>query len=402
MTVTASSPRESSGRCEVFIVSGEPSGDFLGAQLASALLRLEAGIRLRGVGAQRMRRAGVEIFLDSSNWPVVGVADALRKYPGLRRAFSAIIRELCSRPPAVLVLIDYGYFNSRMARVARQLGLRIVYYFQPRSWSRSPGSAAGIAEVVDAIAAPFPWSVQALSGRRATVHWVGHPLLDVVPAPRQPEPAAGRPLVALVPGSRQQEIRHILPSIAGAARLISQALPGAKFALTLAPGLSRWRIAAILKRHGVEAAILDGVDYAAVGRAHAAIVTSGTATLELALLGVPMVVVYRVGLVNWIQYALTQATGRRIRYIAMPNILADCSIVPELRQAQVDPRAIARQVLRLVTDPERAERMRQELAEAVRLLGSPGAADAAARVVLSVMQGPSQPIPAAGSVPCIT
>jgi lipid-A-disaccharide synthase len=349
-----------------------------------------------------MRRAGVQISLDSSNWPVVGVADALRKYPGLRRGFNAIVGELCSRPPAVLVLIDYGYFNSRMARVARRLGLRIVYYFQPRSWSRSPGSAAEIAEVVDAIAAPFPWSVQALSGRRATVHWVGHPLLDVVPAPRHPEPAAGRPLVALVPGSRQQEIRHILPSIAEAAGLISQALPGVKFALTLAPGLSRSRIAAILKRHGVEADILDGVDYAAVGRAHAAIVTSGTATLELALLGVPMVVVYRVGLLNWIQYALTQVMGRRIRYIAMPNILANRSIVPELRQAQVDPRAIARQVLRLVTDPEKAERMRQELAEAVRLLGSPGAADAAARVVLSVMQGPSQPIPATGSVPCST
>ena len=206
--------------------------------------------------------------------------------------------------------------------------------------------------------------------------------------------------MALVPGSRQQEIRHILPAIAGAARLISQALPGAKFALTLAPGLSRPRIAAILRRRGVEATILDGVDYAAIGRAHAAIVTSGTATLEAALLGVPMVVVYRVGLVNWIQYALTQAMGRSIRYIAMPNILADRPIVPELRQTQVTPRAIARQVLRLVTDPERAERMRQELAQAVRLLGSPGAADAAARVVLSVMQGLSQPVAAADSVPC--
>jgi len=400
VTATVSSPRGASHRRDVFIVSGEPSGDFLGGQLASALLRLDAGVMLRGVGAQRMRRAGVELFLDSANWSVVGIGDALRKYIGLRRAFNAIVRELYRRPPAVLVLIDYGYFNSRLARVGRHIGLRIVYYFQPRSWSRRPGSAAEIADVVDAIAAPFPWSVQALSRRRASVHWVGHPLLDVVPPPQGPRPATGRPVVALVPGSRQQEIRHILPAIAGAARLVSRALPGAGFVLTLSPGLSRLRIISMLRRHGVEATILDGVDYEAVGRAHAAIVTSGTATLELALLGVPMVVVYRVGLVNWMQYAFTQVIGRRIRYIAMPNILADSFIVPELRQAQVNARAIAREALRLLTDPEKAERMRRELLQAVRLLGSPGAAEAAARVVLSVMQGTPRPIAAVGPVSC--
>jgi len=372
--------------CEVFIVTGEPSGDFLGAQLARALRGLDAAIGLRGVGSRRMREAGVELFLDSTNWSVVGVGEALRKYLMLRRRFRAILRELRASPPDVLVLIDYGYFNSRVARFARRMGLRIVYYFQPRSWSRNPGRAARIADIVDVVAAPFPWSVKALSGRRAAVQWVGHPLVDVVPALPPPGPPGDSPLIALVPGSRQQEIRHILPAIAGAARLVARTLPQARFVLAVAPGLARCSIAECLRREGVQAVMVEGVDYNAVSQAHAAVVTSGTATLELALLGVPMVVAYRVGIVTWLQYQITQALFGRIRYIAMPNILADAPIVPEVRQTQANPRAIARLVLRLVTDPERSERMRQDMARAARLLGPPGAVESAARVVLSLLQ----------------
>jgi lipid-A-disaccharide synthase len=331
-----------------------------------------------------MRRAGVDLYLDSANWSVVGMYEGLKKSLFLWRRLLAIRRELREHRPDALVLIDYGFFNCRLAQAANRMGIRTLYYFPPRSWSRNPAGAARIADCVDAIATPFPWSAQALSGRHASVEWVGHPMQDVVKAGPAPQPAGMSPVVALAPGSREQEIRHVLPVMARAAALVKECLPGARFLVAVAPEVSPARIHAAMRRVGIQANLLHGMDYDALGNAHAAIVTSGTATLELALLRVPMVVIYRVDPLTLMQYHCVQALRRPIRFMAMPNILANRRIVPELRQHHANPRAVARITLRLLTDTDLAGKMRQDLAAISNLLGPGGAAEKTARIVLSL------------------
>lgn len=372
---------ERTGPC-VFMVAGEPSGDRLGAQLAQALWRLDPRLSIRGVGGRLMRQAGVHIYLDSSDWSAVGLYEGLKKAAFLWRRLLAIRRELRERPPDVLVLIDYGFFNGKLAQAASRMGLRTLYYFPPRSWSRNPAGAVRIADCVDAIATPFPWSAEALSGRRAIVEWVGHPLKDLVKPGPPPQPGGTRPVVALVPGSREQELRHILPVIARAASIIAACLPGAQFLLPVAPQASPIRVSRALQREGIRAQLLDGMEYDALRNAHVAIAASGTATLELALLRVPMVVVYRVDLLTLMQYHFIQAARGPIRFIAMPNVLANRPIVPELRQQHANPRRIARTALRLLTDARVAAAMRQELAGIADLLGPTGAAEKTAQMVL--------------------
>jgi len=382
---------------EVFIVAGEPSGDRQGAALATEIRRLEPQAEVAGVGGRAMARAGVSLMFDSTGWAAIGVPEALKRVPSLWLKYRAILARLRDAPPAVLILIDFGAFNLRLARAVQGWGIPILYYFPPRSWSRAPdprrGCPGGLTDLVDAIATPFPWSERALSGGKATVRWVGHPLIDQV-RPSLDAAAArerwgirdGERLVVVAPGSRDQELRIILPELAGAAVALRRDFPGLRFAVTAAPGVSQPALRRRFQRLGIEPIVVEGLDPDLLQLAELALVTSGTATIELTILGLPMVVVYRVSLAARLQYGIMCAMGRRVRFAAMPNVMAQRPVVPELLQQRARPGPIAAEARRLLADDEARRQMRAELLAIAAELGPPGGARRAAGMAVALAQ----------------
>jgi len=377
----------------VFLSAGEASGDWTGALLAEALRR-HAEVRLTGIGGKRMAAAGVELVADSSGWGAIGVFEAVRKVPRIWRAMRLARWRLAKGSPSAVVLVDCGAFNMPLARAARGLGLRTLYYFPPGSWSRRARNLE-VREVAEVIATPFAWSRDLLAGGRARVEWVGHPAVD---SARPSLPAAqawaryglhpGRPVVALAPGSRDQEIHYLLPALAQAAARLGRQFPGIQFLVPVAPSLRREQMMTPLEKSGVSATLLDGMDYDALQLAQAAAVCSGTATLEFACLGVPMVVVYRASRATTLQYRLIRGLLGRQRFAAMPNIIADREIVRELLGSAAGPEAIAAEVAALLTDEGRRARVRSDLASVVSSLGPPGASDRTAQLVLELARLP--------------
>jgi len=376
---------------DLFIVAGEPSGDRQGAALAAEIRRLEPQARVSGVGSHAMAAAGVDLFCDSAGWAAIGAGEALKKIPALWLKKRAIVRRLLSHSPAALVLIDFGAFNLRLARTLQGSGIPILYYFPPRSWSRRPPTG-DLTELVDAIATPFRWSEQALSGGKAIARWVGHPLVDQVRPAMSPDEARSRwgiaadeRLLVVVPGSRPQELRLITPHLAEAAGILTRERAGLRVAVTVAPGVDREALRQRFQRLGIEPIMVEGLNPDLLQLADVALATSGTATLELAIIGVPMVVVYKVSLTTKLQYEIVRRLrGALWRFIAMPNVIADRRIVPELLQERARPELIAAEGRALLDDAEARERMRRDLLAVAAELGPPGAATRAAEMVVAL------------------
>lgn len=374
----------------VFMVAGEASGDQRGAELAQALRGLRPQVRISGVGGAGMRSAGVQLLFESTQWGAIGLAASLRRVPRLLGKLNAICQRLQAHPPDLLILIDFGAFNLRLARFARDQEIPTLYYFPPRSWDRNCRSAK-IKELVDAIATPFPWFRQALAGGRARVEWVGHPFLDSV-RPRLTKDQAYRKfgldssqsVVALIPGSRREEIRYNLPALLGAAQRLKGQWPGVQFLLPVAVSLDPDELKSYAKSAGLSPTWLQGMEYDALQLARVALVSSGTATLELACLGIPMVVVYRGSIATWLQFELFQALGK-VRMIALPNIIADKKIIPELTQWAANSAAISKLAASLMAEGQERQQMIRELAEVRGSLGSPGAANRTARLALQLI-----------------
>lgn len=229
----------------IAIFSGELSGDLIGGALARELRRLAPEATLWGLGSQSMRAAGVELLADSAAWGAIGITEAVSKIPLLLLRIAPLVRKaLPERKPDVVVLIDFGAFNVRVARLCKPLGLKVCYYFPPGSWRRTGTSGAELARITDLLATPFPWSAERFRSLGANAVCVGHPLLERVhPQRSRAEFAAQfgmdvkRPIIGLLPGSRHHEITHLMPVLLGAARQIYREVPTAQFVIGLAPSI---------------------------------------------------------------------------------------------------------------------------------------------------------------------
>jgi lipid-A-disaccharide synthase len=226
----------------IAIISGEISGDLVGGALARELLALHPDLQLWGIGSRHMKEAGVDLLYDSSAWSAIGVVKTLQMYPKLRwSAYPHIVKEVERRKPSVVILIDFGVFNVKVAYKCKERGVPVFYYFPPGSWRRKGRVNPEIARVTDHIATPFPWSEERLKGVGANATFVGHPLLELV-KPRLTRSQfaeefgmdPGKPIIGLLPGSRGFEIQHNTPAMLGAARLISKELPDAQFIFGMA------------------------------------------------------------------------------------------------------------------------------------------------------------------------
>jgi lipid-A-disaccharide synthase len=368
------------------IVAGEASGDRYGGRLAWALKQAAPGMRLVGVGGPHMAHEGVELLAPLAEQAVVGVSEALRGLPLFWRVLRRLGDELRLRPPRAVVLIDFPEFNLRLARVAHRLGVPVIYYVPPQLWAWRRGRIRTVARVVSRVFTIFPFERPLYDEARVPVEFVGHPLRDWLPD--LPREAARRRLgvpddtllLGLLPGSRRREVDRHLPVLLTAAAEIQRDRP-AEFVLPLAPTLSREEVAAALSRSAVPVRLVEGQTYEVMAAADLLLVASGTATLEAAWFGTPMVIFYRL---SWLS-TLIAAGLVRVTHVGLPNLLAGQEIVPELLAMKATGKRLAEAALRLLRDPGARQAQREQLAKLHPLLGSPGVADRAAARILAVV-----------------
>lgn len=373
----------------ICIVTVDPSGDAIGAALAQALARREV-VELIGAGGPRMRKAGVELLAETVNLTAIGAAAWMAVYPRAWVRYRLLRWALTRRPPDLLVAVNSGGFNIPLAKALKaRLGLKVLYYVPPRCWSRD-WIVAPLLPVVDYVAAPFPWNVEGDDGS-GRVRFVGHPASDLptaLPSAEELREALGlrldRPTLALLPGSRRWELGMHLPLLANAARLLTERLPDLQLIVSRAPHLAANKFHRMLRRIGLDWACCVEGAAVALRAADAALVCMGTATLEAAVLGCPMVTLYRCTRLTSLQLLFwTPGTS----YFALPNLIAGRRIVPELLQAEANPERLVSEVLPLLTDQQAKAQACESLAEVSRALGGPGAGDRAAQAVLDALCG---------------
>jgi lipid-A-disaccharide synthase len=388
--MTASHVLRKSTPRRVLMIAGEASGDLHGADLLGALRARVPALEVYGIGGQGLRAAGMDTIVDAAEVATVGVVEGARHLRALVGVYRALVRRLREDPPNLCILIDFPEFNLRIARAAKRAGVPVLYYIGPQVWAWRRGRVRTIARRVDRLAVVFPFEPALYAGRGCAVEFVGHPLLDRVKATRSRAAtlaahglAPDRALVLLLPGSRRAEIERILPAMLEASReLVTD--PRRQLALGLAPTVSRAAVEALIERAALPVTVIAGDTYDLMAAADLAIVTSGTATLECALLECPMVVVYRLARLT---YALGRLLIRGVQHIAMPNIVAGREIVPELLQGAATGPAIAAAAREILDTPGRRAAMIEDLRAVRTRLGRGGAAARAADIAAEMLDG---------------
>ncbi|AJY68493.1 lipid-A-disaccharide synthase [Geobacter sulfurreducens] len=372
----------------IMIVAGEASGDLHGAGLVREALRLDPTLSFFGIGGPRMREAGVETLVDSSEMAVVGIVEVLAHIGVISRAFMALRRVIVSNPPDLLILIDYPDFNMLLARVARRHGVKVLYYISPQVWAWRTGRVKTIGRLVDRMAVVFPFEVPFYERAGVPVSFVGHPLADRVrPTMGRDEALAsfgldpGRRVVGLFPGSRRGEIAKLFPVILESAQQLRERYPDIQFILPLASSLTDGDIAPLLAASGLDVTVARDRVYDVMQVCDAIVTVSGTVTLEIALMGVPMVIIYKVS-------PLTYQVGKRlirVDHIGICNIVAGARVVPELIQDEASADRIAAEIGRYLDDPAHAEKTRAGLAMVKEKLGTGGCSERVAGIVLEML-----------------
>lgn len=363
----------------LLVSCGEPSGDLYGAELVRHLRARHGALDVFGVGGDHLLAEGASLLAHVRDLAVVGILEVLRHLRRIRGIFRALLEAVDRSRPDLAVVVDYPDFNLRLARALKQRGVRVVYYVSPQVWAWRRGRIRAIRESVERMLVIFPFEEKVYRDAGVPVSFVGHPLVDLVqPVTDRPSGLAelgldpGRPAVALLPGSRVAEVGHNLPPLLGAVDRLAARRPDLQFVLAAAPTLDPGALRQAVGSRSVT--IVTGRTHAVVGTASLALVASGTATVEAALLGTPMVVVYRLS-------RLTYLLGRplvRVPHYAMVNLIAGRRVVPELIQRDFTPERVAAEALALLDDPARAEAMQRDLLEVRKRLGEPGASYRAA------------------------
>lgn len=377
---------------KIYLAAGEESGDLHGAHLARAFKELAPGLELAGMAGPRMREAGVEAVVASEGHGVVGFVEVLGRLGRFRRDLGELVGAMAADGDA-LVAIDYGGFNARLVARARKAGLKTFYYIPPKLWAWGRHRGKRLARDLELVLAVFPFEVDFWRGAGAAVNFVGHPLLDITkPSARDVRAALGiaegEKLLLVLPGSRRQEIAALWPPVAEALPRIRKRVPGVKPVVVPSRSLG----ADILTAYAPLPAGVRTTDEAVVdlmAAADAAVVASGTASLELAILGTPAVILYKVNRLTW-------ELGRRLVYVThlgLPNIIAGRPIVPELLQGDVKADFIVEETTGILTDEPLRERIATGYAAVREVLRPPsglsgdgaGAPACAARLVLDAI-----------------
>jgi lipid-A-disaccharide synthase len=372
----------------LLISCGEASGDLYGAELVRHLRQRLPDLEVAGLGGDRLQGQGASLIAHVRDLAVVGLLEVVSHLRHLRSVFRRVLEDADRQRPDVAVLVDYPDFNLRLARALHRRGIPVVYYVSPQVWAWRRGRLKAIRDTVARMLVIFPFEESLYQEARVPVTFVGHPLVSLVQPAADPAAFlreigldAERPVVALLPGSRAKEVAHNLPPIAASLDVLAAARPDLQFLMAVAPSLDPEVVRQGLGNRTVT--IVHDRTHEALSAATAAVVASGTATVEAALLGAPMVVVYRLS-------AWTYRLGRRfvrVPYYAMVNLIAGRRVVPELIQSDFTPDRVAAELLPLLEETAARRTMQAGLSEVREKLGGIGASGRAADAVWPYLSG---------------
>lgn len=365
------------------IIAGEASGDLHGARLVQALKAASPDSEIFGIGGDGMSAAGMELLFHIRDMAVVGFSEVIRHLPFLRKVMATVVAEVERRQPAVVILIDYPGFNLRLAKRLRERRLKILYYIAPQVWAWGAKRIPQMAKLVDEMAVVFPFEAPLFAQAGLRTHFVGHPLLEGL-TPRLTQHAffaahgfaQTKPLLGLLPGSRKHETTRLLPDMIATAQLLREHYPDLQIGVGQAPTLPESLYHQFILNHEIQ--LIPNGTYELMRDSTACIVCSGTATLETACFGTPLVIVYRVS-------RLSYEIGKRVvklPYIGLVNVVAGRKIAPEFVQNDFKPQAVADAILPYLQHNQTREQFCRELAQVRNLLGTPGASERTAAIAL--------------------
>lgn len=369
--------------------AGEASGDQHAANMYLEMCEREPNLRAIGMGGSKMAAAGIEICYDSSAIAVIGLLEVVKHYPEIRRALRLMQQLVQTEKPDLLVCVDYKDFNLRLAQFAKSQGIKVLFYVSPQVWASRPGRVKTYGKAIDMMAVIFPFETAYYEAEQIPVRYVGHPSVDKV-KPRYTKLEnrerfglqSDKPVVGLLPGSRGNEIRYLLPVMLAAAKLLAAQQPEIQFLLPQADSITDAQLQPYLQAAGCKINVIKHEPYEVIACCDAVMASSGTATLEIALLTVPMVITYKLSnltyyLVRWLI---------NIPFIGLPNIIAGKLIVRELIQHAATAENLAAEIQRMLTDVDYVAQMRQDLALVKERLGAGGGSRNMALLALEMLQ----------------
>jgi lipid-A-disaccharide synthase len=353
-------------------IAGEASGDAHAAKLIEALRVQAPEVKVFGAGGAKMQAAGMELLLDLTEHAVVGLVEVLKNYGTFRQIFWDLVEEAEKRKPDAVVLVDFPGFNLRFAKEMKELGIKVIYYISPQLWAWHASRAKQIERDVDLMLCIFPFEKDwyAEHAPKLRVEFVGHPFAERLGESTKSETRNPK-LILLLPGSREREVAKIFPIMAG----IVDRLPNDLEFIVAAVNEQ----SAAMMMHHPRIKVELGTAHELMQHATLAITASGTATMECAFYGCPMIVVYKV---NWLTYLIGRMVVK-VNWLAMPNVIAGREIVPEFIQHAANPDRVAPVARELLKNDAKREAMRQELAIVVESLGADGASERAAKLILA-------------------
>jgi lipid-A-disaccharide synthase len=373
---------------DVLIVAGEASADLHGSNLVRAIKGLDPTVSFCGIGGKQMEEAGVKILIPASDMAVVGLTEIFSKLPKILKAHRTLTNLLKNSPPDLLIPIDYPGFNIHLAGVAKRHKVPVLYYISPQVWAWRTGRVKKIAKRVDRMAVILPFEERFYRERGVNVEYVGHPLLDSVPQQQDKNQMIRKmglenayPVLGLLPGSRNEEVGNHLPVMIKALEILSARYPNLKGLLPLAPTIPLELVQSFLEKSSAEISILQRSIYDTLTVCDLALVASGTATVETAILGIPMVLVYRAS-------AITYWVGKRVikvPFLGLVNLVAGERVVPELIQDDLTPDRLAHEALKILEGGKKRENMIEKLVMVKEKLGRGGASERTAKIAIEML-----------------
>jgi lipid-A-disaccharide synthase len=368
------------------IVAGEASGDLHASEVVRELKKLDPSLQTFGIGGDLLAREGMRILHHAREMGIVGLFNVIRHLGMFRRVLREMIDTIAREKPDAVMLVDYPDFNLRLAKHCKDMGVRVIYYISPQVWAWRPGRVKNIAKVVDRMLVIFPFEESFYREHNVPVTYVGHPLMDEMAVGRVPSAVSRktangkRPTataIALLPGSRRHEVRSLLPPMLDAVAILMKEQEVDAFVIQ-APTISSAELLDVMQQAGEFVRIVPHDRGEALSAADVAMSSSGTATLECAIAGTPVVVMYRLSSpTHWLAQRLV-----KLPHFSLVNIIAGKNIVPELLQEDVNGERIAREVRGLVNNAS----LRAELAAVRGKLGGPGASRRAAEAIMSTVK----------------
>lgn len=372
----------------IMLLAGETSGDAHAAAFVAEINRIHPGIKFSGMGGTEMRKAGVDIFFDSALIAVMGLVEVLMHWGDIKKAMRLVKQQLADSKPDLLVLIDYPEFNLKIARYAKSLGIKVLFYISPKIWASRPKRIPKIAESIDHMAVIFKFETEIYQKASIPVTFVGNPLVEKVKASEKADAvrqqlvnnAADR-LIGLFPGSRQSEVSRLLPVMLETAKLMKQQDSTLNFVLPVANNLDSQSIQQLCDEYEIEVSITRDKLYDIISSCDAIISCSGTVTLEIGLLKVPVCVLYKF---SWLSY---QILSRMIiiKHFSLINIIAGRQVVLELLQDAANPQAISQEVFKLLDNKPYRQQVLQGLQEVKSDMGPAGGSTRMAELCLSLL-----------------